>query len=72
MTVETWLKMAVADANRRGLPGLEPLLESLARATRALRAADFNDTADGSHQATGTGSQSAGVGGEPRAVDSRS
>ena len=37
---------AVADADRRGLPDLKPLLETLARATEALRAADFNDRAD--------------------------
>lgn len=42
MTVESWLQAAIADAERRGLPALKPLLESLARATAALRAADFN------------------------------
>ena len=47
MTVETWLACAVADAERRNLPALKPLLESLARAMQALRAADFNDRADG-------------------------
>ena len=46
MTVESWLQMAVADADRRGLPALKPLLEALARSTRALREADFNDRAD--------------------------
>jgi hypothetical protein len=46
MTIEDWLKAALADADRRGLPGLKPLLEALARATTALRAADFNDHAD--------------------------
>ena len=39
-------KTAIADAERRGLPELKPLLEGLAQATRALRAADFNDDAD--------------------------
>lgn len=34
----------VEDARRRGLPELEPLLRSLAEATAALRAADWNDT----------------------------
>ena len=43
MTLESWLQAAVADAERRGLPALKPLLESLARATAALRGADFND-----------------------------
>lgn len=45
MTVDAWLEAAVADAERRGLPELKALLEALARATRALRAADFNDAA---------------------------
>jgi len=42
MTVDSWLQAAVADAEWRGLPEMKPLLETLARATRALRAADFN------------------------------
>ncbi len=45
MTIDGWLKAALADAERRGLPELKALLETLARATRALRAADFNDDA---------------------------
>jgi hypothetical protein len=47
MTIESWLKAAVADAERRGLPELKPILEALARSTQALRAADFNDDASG-------------------------
>ena len=47
MTIEDWLNSALADADHRGLPELKPLLETLARATRALRDADFNDRADG-------------------------
>ena len=47
MTIESWLQAAIADAERRGLPELKPLLETLARATKALRAADFNDDASG-------------------------
>ena len=47
MTIEDWLNWALADADRRGLPELKPLLERLARATGALRGADFNDRADG-------------------------
>jgi hypothetical protein len=43
MKIESWLKAAVADAEARGLPDLKPLLEALARATAALRQADFND-----------------------------
>ena len=46
MTIDTWLQAALADADRRGLPELKPLLEALAQFTRALRAADFNDRAD--------------------------
>jgi hypothetical protein len=48
MTVESWLKAAIADAERLGLPELKSALESLAHATTALRAADFNDHATGS------------------------
>lgn len=40
MTVDAWLKSAIDDAERRGLPELKPLLETLARSTRALREAD--------------------------------
>jgi hypothetical protein len=63
MTIESWLKEAVADAERRGLPELKPILEALARSTRALRAADFNDdasghlSADASQQPTGAPSR---------------
>jgi hypothetical protein len=46
MIIETWLEWALADADRRNLPELKPLLESLARVTHALRNADFNDRAD--------------------------
>ena len=46
MTIEAWLQAAVADAERRGLPELKPMLEALAQpSTAALRAADFNDNA---------------------------
>jgi hypothetical protein len=40
MTVEAWLNAAIEDAARRGLTDLKPLLETLARSTAALRAAD--------------------------------
>ena len=39
--IEAWLAAACADAERRGLPELKPLLESLARSTAALRTADL-------------------------------
>jgi hypothetical protein len=42
-SVDRWLRAAVEDAERRGLPDLKPLLEGLAQATVALRAADWND-----------------------------
>lgn len=42
-----WLASAIADAERRGLPDLRPLLEGLATSTEALRRADWNDRADG-------------------------
>jgi hypothetical protein len=47
MTMESWLQAAIADAEKRGLPELKPILETLARATAALRSADFNDDASG-------------------------
>lgn len=47
MTVDEWLKAAIADAERRGLPELKPLLEGLAQATRLLRAAAFGGQANG-------------------------
>jgi hypothetical protein len=46
MTIDQWLQAALADADRRGLPALKPVLEAIARATAALRAADFNDRAN--------------------------
>ena len=42
MTIKSWLEMATHDAERRGLPELKPLLEALAKATSALRTADWN------------------------------
>ena len=45
MTIDAWLEAVIADAEHRGLPELKVLLEALARATRALRDADFGDDA---------------------------
>jgi hypothetical protein len=42
--LEAWLASAVADARRRGLPELEPLLRSLAASTSTLRSADWLDS----------------------------
>jgi hypothetical protein len=47
MTVKSWLDAAIQDADRRGLPALKPLLEALAKATAALRSADWNADASG-------------------------
>jgi hypothetical protein len=40
MTVDGWLRAALADAEGRGLPELAPLLQTLAQVTRTLRGAD--------------------------------
>jgi hypothetical protein len=40
MDIEAWLAAAIADAERRGLPELKPMLEALARSTASLRAAE--------------------------------
>ncbi len=47
MMIKTWLEMASHDAERRGLVALRPILETLARATVGLRAADWNADAAG-------------------------
>jgi len=66
MTIEAWLQAAIADAGKRGLPELKPILETLAKATTVLRAADFNDDASGSHQSSVATAPSAGPGSETR------
>jgi hypothetical protein len=50
VTIKQWLDIAVQDAERRGLPALKPLLEGLARATSALRVADWNADASGTFE----------------------
>ena len=40
MTPAEWLACATADIERRNLPELRPILESLARAVMTLRASD--------------------------------
>ena len=47
MTIKAWLDRAIHDAERRGLPALLPLLESLAQSTAALRSAEWNADATG-------------------------
>lgn len=46
MDIQSWLDAAIADAKRRGLPELEPLLRALATSTAALRSADFAEQPD--------------------------
>ena len=50
MTIKTWLDSAIQDAERRGLSSLRPILETLARATSALRSADWNFDATGQNE----------------------
>ncbi len=50
MTIELWLKAAIADAERRGLPELKPLLEGLAQSTKVLREARPGGDAHGPAQ----------------------
>jgi hypothetical protein len=40
MQIADWLRAASADADKRGLPQLKPLLEALALSTGRLRDAD--------------------------------
>jgi hypothetical protein len=42
MKIDAWFQNAMADAERRGLPELKPLLEALAKSVAVVRAADFN------------------------------
>lgn len=46
MSPEWWKQWAVADAERRGLQALAPLLEGLAAATARLRATEWQAAAD--------------------------
>jgi len=65
MTIDAWLQAAIADAERRGLPDLKPVLETLAGATTALRAADFNQSAVDSRKPAADSRQSSGEGRRP-------
>ncbi len=47
MELDDWLRAALDDAERRGLAELQPMLDTLVRATRALRGADWNDDPTG-------------------------
>jgi len=53
MPHDAWLAAAIADAERRGLAELAPLLQTLARSTAALRMADRvarEEAADGTEE----------------------
>jgi hypothetical protein len=52
MNIDAWLQAAIADAERRGLPELKPLLETLARATHMLRDATMPARDDGGRDAS--------------------
>jgi hypothetical protein len=66
MTIDSWLEAAVADAARRGLLDMKAGLEALARASAALRAADFNLHATGETPPPGSAAPPAGArGAEP-------
>jgi hypothetical protein len=47
MTIDQLYDAAGADAERRGLPDLKPVLEGLRQSTRQLREAAWNDDARG-------------------------
>ena len=79
MEIDAWVAAAIADAERRGLPELRPLIEALAQATRALRASDLphqervrrptllpSPEASADRVRGGGGSGSAGVTGDSR------
>ena len=66
MTINVWLENAVQDAERRGLPALRPLLEALARASSALRTADWNLDATGPSTELRAGERD-----QPRGPDAR-
>ena len=44
--VTNWMRSAIDDARRRGLPELEPFLEGLAQSLAALRTADAEYAAE--------------------------
>jgi aspartyl-tRNA(Asn)/glutamyl-tRNA(Gln) amidotransferase subunit A len=46
VTLDDWARLARAHASKAGLPELEALVDSLVSSTRALRAADWNLSAD--------------------------
>jgi len=72
MTIDDWYEHARADAARRELAGLQPLLEALADSARALRSVDWESLANRDAAGTAPPGQSAstpiaapGGGGDP-------
>ncbi len=45
-SLESWKAWAIADAERRGLHGLKPILEGLAASTARLRATTWQQAPD--------------------------
>ena len=60
MSLEQWTQWATADAERRGLHALTPLLEGLAAGTARLRATEWQAAADRLAR-VGTADEDAGV-----------
>jgi hypothetical protein len=56
MTLDDWYATATADADRRQLPDLTPVLKGLRTAAEALRAAAWNDDATGRTDASSSAS----------------
>jgi hypothetical protein len=66
MTIEVWLANACADAERRGLVDLTPLLESLAESTKALRGAGWDEAGRSPAAPAPADAQEPAPGGTPR------
>jgi hypothetical protein len=66
MTIDDWLASACADADRRGLADLKPLLASLADATNALRGIDWDHVASRPADPAPSGSPERQPDGAPR------
>lgn len=62
MELDAWYDHARRDAAAQGLPGLAPLLDTLERATRALRTADW---AQDAHVEARRGTRDDAAGGAP-------
>jgi hypothetical protein len=58
MTLDEWYAYAAADADRRQLADLAPVLKGLRAAAEALRAAEWNDEASGRTEASSASSSS--------------